>query len=67
MLPPNESEQLGRVVIRFTGDSGDGMQLVGNRFTELSALFGNDLATLQNYPAEITGTVASVSSCQMHI
>ena len=64
------SEQLGRVVIRFAGDSGDGMQLVGDRFTELSALFGNDLATLPNYPAEIrapAGTVAGVSSFQVHI
>ena len=66
----SEAEQLGRVVIRFAGDSGDGMQLVGDRFTELSALFGNDLATLPNYPAEIrapAGTVAGVSSFQVHI
>jgi 2-oxoglutarate ferredoxin oxidoreductase subunit alpha len=58
------------VVIRFAGDSGDGMQLVGDRFTELSAAFGNDLATLPNYPAEIrapAGTVAGVSSFQVHI
>ena len=40
------STRLGRVVIRFAGDSGDGIQLVGDRFTELSAVFGNDLATL---------------------
>ncbi len=68
--PSDGSEQLGRVVIRFAGDSGDGMQLVGDRFTELSALFGNDLATLPNYPAEIrapAGTVAGVSSFQVHI
>ena len=68
--PQSESEQLGRVVIRFAGDSGDGMQLVGDRFTELSAVFGNDLATLPNYPAEIrapAGTVAGVSSFQVHI
>ena len=61
---------LDRVVIRFAGDSGDGMQLVGDRFTELSAAFGNDLATLPNYPAEIrapAGTVAGVSSFQVHI
>ena len=64
------AERLGRVVIRFAGDSGDGMQLVGDRFTELSALFGNDLATLPNYPAEIrapAGTVNGVSSFQVHI
>lgn len=59
-----------RVVIRFAGDSGDGMQLVGDRFTEISAAFGNDLATLPNYPAEIrapAGTIAGVSSFQVHI
>jgi 2-oxoglutarate ferredoxin oxidoreductase subunit alpha len=57
-------------VLRFAGDSGDGMQLVGDRFTELSAVFGNDLATLPNFPAEIrapAGTVAGVSSFQVHI
>jgi len=65
-----DSTKLDRVVIRFAGDSGDGMQLVGDRFTELSAAFGNDLATLPNYPAEIrapAGTVAGVSSFQVHI
>jgi 2-oxoglutarate ferredoxin oxidoreductase subunit alpha len=59
-----------RVVLRFAGDSGDGMQLVGDRFTELSAAFGNDLATLPNYPAEIrapAGTRNGVSSFQVHI
>ncbi len=64
------AETIDRVVIRFAGDSGDGMQLVGDRFTELSAVFGNDLATLPNYPAEIrapAGTVAGVSSFQIHI
>ncbi|MFN8052311.1 MAG: 2-oxoacid:acceptor oxidoreductase subunit alpha [Acidimicrobiales bacterium] len=64
------STTLDRVVIRFAGDSGDGMQLVGDRFTELSAAFGNDLATLPNYPAEIrapAGTVMGVSSFQVHI
>ena len=52
---------LDRVVIRFAGDSGDGMQVVGDRFTDESATFGNDLATLPNYPAEIrapAGTIA---------
>ena len=49
----NEAQTLDQVVIRFAGDSGDGMQLVGDRFTELSAAFGNDLATLPNFPAEI--------------
>ena len=57
-------------MIRFAGDSGDGMQLVGDRFTDVSAAFGNDLATLPNYPAEIrapAGTIAGVSSFQVHI
>jgi 2-oxoglutarate/2-oxoacid ferredoxin oxidoreductase subunit alpha len=64
------TQTLDRVVIRFAGDSGDGMQLVGDRFTELSAAFGNDLATLPNFPAEIrapAGTIAGVSSFQVHI
>jgi 2-oxoglutarate ferredoxin oxidoreductase subunit alpha len=66
----NEAQTLDQVVIRFAGDSGDGMQLVGDRFTELSAAFGNDLATLPNFPAEIrapAGTIAGVSSFQVHI
>jgi 2-oxoglutarate/2-oxoacid ferredoxin oxidoreductase subunit alpha len=65
-----DAETLDRVVIRFAGDSGDGMQLVGDRFTEISAAFGNDLATLPNFPAEIrapAGTIAGVSSFQVHI
>ena len=68
--PTRRAETLDRVVIRFAGDSGDGMQLVGDRFTELSAAFGNDLATLPNFPAEIrapAGTIAGVSSFQVHI
>jgi 2-oxoglutarate ferredoxin oxidoreductase subunit alpha len=57
-------------VIRFAGDSGDGMQLTGDRFTESSALFGNDLSTLPDFPAEIrapAGTMAGVSAFQVHI
>jgi 2-oxoglutarate ferredoxin oxidoreductase subunit alpha len=68
--PTRGASTLGGVVIRFAGDSGDGMQLVGDRFTELSAAFGNDLATLPNFPAEIrapAGTIAGVSSFQVHI
>jgi len=68
--PTRRAETLDRVVIRFAGDSGDGMQLVGDRFTELSAAFGNDLATFPNFPAEIrapAGTLAGVSSFQVHI
>ncbi|MCE3550816.1 2-oxoacid:acceptor oxidoreductase subunit alpha [Pseudonocardia sp. RS11V-5] len=58
-----------RVVIRFAGDSGDGMQLTGDRFTSETATFGNDLSTLPNYPAEIrapAGTLPGVSSFQLH-
>jgi 2-oxoglutarate ferredoxin oxidoreductase subunit alpha len=61
--------QLDQVVIRIAGDSGDGMQLTGDRFTQETALFGNDLATFPNFPAEIRapqGTLAGVSSFQLH-
>ena len=60
---------LDRVVIRFAGDSGDGMQLTGDRFTAETASFGNDIATLPNFPAEIRapqGTLPGVSSFQLH-
>ena len=63
-------EKLEQVVIRFAGDSGDGMQLTGDRFTSEAALFGNDLATQPNYPAEIRapqGTLPGVSSFQIQI
>ncbi len=66
-IPPEHREQ---VVIRFAGDSGDGMQLAGTQFTASSALFGNDLSTLPNFPAEIRapqGTIGGVSSFQVHI
>src|SRR6185369_8526612 len=62
-------KQLDRVIIRFAGDSGDGMQLTGDRFTQESAAFGNDLSTLPNFPAEIRapqGTLPGVSSFQVH-
>ncbi|MFR9723595.1 2-oxoacid:acceptor oxidoreductase subunit alpha [Streptomyces sp. MS19] len=61
--------RLDRVIIRFAGDSGDGMQLTGDRFTSETASFGNDLATLPNFPAEIrapAGTLPGVSSFQVH-
>jgi 2-oxoglutarate ferredoxin oxidoreductase subunit alpha len=64
-----EVKQLDRVVIRFAGDSGDGMQLTGDRFTSETAAFGNDLSTLPNFPAEIrapAGTLPGVSSFQLH-
>jgi 2-oxoglutarate ferredoxin oxidoreductase subunit alpha len=66
--PPRQ--KLENVVIRFAGDSGDGMQLTGDRFTSEAALFGNDLATQPNYPAEIRapqGTLPGVSSFQIQI
>ena len=62
-------QQLDRVIIRFAGDSGDGMQLTGDRFTQESAAYGNDLATFPNFPAEIRapqGTLPGVSSFQVH-
>ena len=64
------TETLEKVVIRFAGDSGDGMQVAGSRFTDASALFGNDLATLPSFPAEIrapAGTLPGVSSFQVQI
>jgi 2-oxoglutarate ferredoxin oxidoreductase subunit alpha len=63
-------EPLSGVVIRIAGDSGDGMQLTGDRFTTSSALLGNDLSTLPDFPAEIrapAGTVHGVSAFQVHI
>jgi 2-oxoglutarate ferredoxin oxidoreductase subunit alpha len=62
-------EERERVIIRFAGDSGDGMQLAGSRFTDATAVVGNDLATLPNFPAEIrapAGTLAGVSAFQIH-
>ncbi len=67
--PRKRTEQIARVAIRFTGDSGDGMQLTGTKFTESTALAGNDLATLPDFPAEIrapAGTLAGVSGFQVH-
>jgi len=69
-LESTTQQELDRVVIRLAGDSGDGMQLAGARFTDASALFGNDLATFPNYPAEIrapAGTLPGVSSFQVQI
>ena len=68
--PAQPRQKLEKVVIRFAGDSGDGMQLTGDRFTSEAALFGNDLATQPNYPAEIRapqGTLPGVSSFQIQI
>ncbi len=63
------TQQVEEVVIRFAGDSGDGMQLTGGRFTEATAIVGNDLSTLPDYPAEIrapAGSLAGVSAFQIH-
>src|SRR6185312_7419031 len=62
-------ESLHRVVIRIAGDSGDGMQLTGDRFTQETAAYGNDLSTLPDFPAEIlapAGTLPGVSAFQLH-
>src|ERR1700720_2310252 len=62
-------EVLDRAVIRFCGDSGDGMQITGSQFTNTVALYGNDLATLPDFPAEIrapAGTLPGVSGFQVH-
>ncbi|MFN0149030.1 MAG: 2-oxoacid:acceptor oxidoreductase subunit alpha [Dehalococcoidia bacterium] len=66
--PEQSVERLERVTIRFAGDSGDGMQLTGTQFTKTAAVFGNDLATLPDYPAEIrapTGSLPGVSGFQL--
>ncbi len=67
--PGKRKQELEGVAIRFAGDSGDGMQLTGTKFTESTALAGNDLATLPDFPAEIrapAGTLAGVSGFQIH-
>ena len=69
-VPESGARELSRIIIRFAGDSGDGMQLTGERFTNASALFGNDLATLPEFPAEIRapqGTLAGVSAFQVQV
>ena len=66
---PKRREERDSVVIRFCGDSGDGMQLVGTQFTNVSATFGNDVSTLPDFPAEIRapqGTLAGVSGFQLN-
>ncbi|MCU0357614.1 MAG: 2-oxoacid:acceptor oxidoreductase subunit alpha [Cyclobacteriaceae bacterium] len=68
--PKKTTQELEKVVIRFAGDSGDGMQLTGSQFSFTSALWGNDLATFPDYPAEIRapqGTVEGVSGFQVQI
>jgi 2-oxoglutarate/2-oxoacid ferredoxin oxidoreductase subunit alpha len=70
-IPPvkNKREVLDQAVIRFAGDSGDGMQITGSQFTNTAALYGNDIATFPDYPAEIrapAGTIPGVSGFQLH-
>jgi 2-oxoglutarate ferredoxin oxidoreductase subunit alpha len=67
--PPRRREILDQAVIRFCGDSGDGMQITGSQFTNTAAMYGNDLATFPDYPAEIrapAGTLPGVSGFQLH-
>lgn len=67
--PPRRREVIDKAVIRFCGDSGDGMQITGSQFTNTVALYGNDLATFPDYPAEIrapAGTLPGVSGFQIH-
>ena len=67
--PAKPVHTLPSVTIRFAGDSGDGMQLAGTQFTDTSALIGNDISTLPDFPAEIrapAGTLAGVSGYQVH-
>ncbi len=68
-LPKNKREVIDRAVIRFAGDSGDGMQITGSQFTNTVALYGNDIRTFPDYPAEIrapAGTLPGVSGFQLH-
>ena len=70
MATNNNVIERERLVIKFAGDSGDGMQLTGTQFTDTSALLGNDLATFPDFPSEIRapqGTIAGVSGYQVHI
>jgi 2-oxoglutarate ferredoxin oxidoreductase subunit alpha len=70
MAKKSEVIEREEVVIRFSGDSGDGMQLTGTLFSDTAALFGNDLSTFPDYPAEIRapqGTVGGVSGFQVHL
>lgn len=69
-VPPSVFEEIENVVIRFAGDSGDGMQLTGTQFTNASAVYGNDISTLPDFPAEIrapAGTLAGVSGFQVNL
>ena len=60
----HQTQQLDRVTIRFAGDSGDGMQLTGTQFTRTAAVFGNDISTLPDFPAEIRPRPAPCPACR---
>ena len=69
MAEQTKVKTLEKVVIRFSGDSGDGMQLTGTIFSNLSAVFGNEISTFPDYPAEVRapqGTLSGVSGFQVH-
>ena len=69
VAPPRKRETLDQAVIRFCGDSGDGMQITGSQFTNTAAMYGNDLATFPDFPAEIrapAGTLPGVSGFQVN-
>ena len=69
MISVKKTTEVEKVVIKFAGDSGDGMQLTGSQFSDTSALFGNDIATFPDYPSEIRapqGTISGVSGFQIH-
>src|ERR1700736_6576831 len=68
-VPRRKREVIDQACIRFCGDSGDGMQITGSQFTNTAALYGNDIATFPDYPAEIrapAGTIPGVSGYQLH-
>ena len=70
MAEENVIKELDDVVVRFSGDSGDGMQLAGNMFSNISATEGNDISTFPDYPADIRapqGSLTGVSGFQVHI
>ena len=70
MTEPTKVTTLDHVVIRFSGDSGDGMQLTGTIFSNLSAIFGNDISTFPDYPAEVRapqGSLSGISGFQVHL
>lgn len=70
MTEPNNKKELEQVIVRFSGDSGDGMQLAGNIFSTISATVGNDICTFPDYPADIRapqGVLTGVSGFQVHI